>query len=987
MKMTPARILILAGVVLFLLLSAGGVLWYVRRHRKVSITPEAAYKTGQTHLAARRFRDAYGYLNEAARQRPADANYQWAAAQAAIALRGRSTALPHARAAWDNGLKTPDVLLAMADCTKFDNPGQRLKSALEWLKELPDDRARRELEGDLHYSAATYDESLRIWKALFAAAPSAPLARKIAMADVGLNKPDEALAFLESCRGGPNLDEEGYVLLGRMLVLKGKFKEADAVYAEGRARYPDGESLRLNEAIFRMIQDRLSDAAALLDPLKARASDYKSESVRQHARLYLGLLHAARSDAPALDALAALAEGDAPSLEGERLFYGALKSGLSEKQEKKAALEDIKKARVLVRGHPAVELAYARELGRNGEWADAAAAYRGIPGLFEMLPSVQFDLAQALYRAGKLDEALATLGRLHASGVYSKPSLELYRDVAFRKNLTREGLEAQKLLEQRFAGDPDVLLRGGLIALEAGKLDEAAAALKALAARHPGREDVEIARLTVLLKQSKYDDLLRECASSRAPRAALAAFQAEALVKLGRRAEAEAVYEKCLAEKPDPQLMLSYGHLLLGTGQQEKAGAWYANALKASPGNPAAHLGLALVAMQRKDWAEARRHAEPAAGAKPPIPYAHLVMAEIELMEGRPAQALAASDRAVALAPDDPRARFLRGMSCLELGRLDEAESILQRCAADHPGVPHVRYQLVRAKMARGADVEALRLVDDYLARHPDDLDFLRSRFALLGRLKRWDAAQAALDRIAPKLPPQTVLLSKAWLLQQEGRHADAATILRDKLDDPALAYAWAESMLKLGRAEGVLEALDRRPLTVRQWSALADVALSKDLHAVSAACYRRAVRLDPENPTLLNNFAWEASRQEPFDAGEVIAAARKACALRPDDVNLLDTYATVLLRCKKEADCIALLEKSPAVTGRSAKLLYHLAQARERTGALPRALRWYTAALNHPDTASGTGDLSKPALQKKIDQLRALLEPPGKPAPGKGSN
>jgi hypothetical protein len=73
------------------------------------------------------------------------------------------------------------------------------------------------------------------------------------------------------------------------------------------------------------------------------------------------------------------------------------------------------------------------------------------------------------------------------------------------------------------------------------------------------------------------------------------------------------------------------------------------------------------------------------------------------------------------------------------------------------------------------------------------------------------------------------------------------------------------------------------------------------------------------------------------------------------------------------------LLEKTPAITGRSTRLLYRLAQAHERTGALPQALRWYSACLNHPDSASGTGELSKQALQAKIDELKARLPRSGK--------
>ena len=975
MNLTRTRIGVAAALIAVLAAVGAGVAWVKWKRRPPPLTPEQAYAVGQKYLEARRFGEAYRYLDPVAFSHPENAEYSWTAARAALALGQRSDALPHLRTAWDGGRKDKAVLLALAECTPFKTRAERLKAVFEWLKSIPDGPERRELEGDFHFEAGRFDEAVGRWEEANKAAPSGRFTTKVAMARIGAGNREAALSLLQSRRGTPLLDEEGYGLLAILLADRDDGPGAEAALVEGSNLFPAGEQLRLTRATYLLSNDRPAEAAEVLEPMTSRSNEPEQEIRHHGARLLLAFVRAARADAEGVKALAAAAEGDAPWLEGERLFAAALLARLAGRAP---SAEDLKRLRALLGFHPAVLWTAGREHARAGSWAESATAYRAVAGPLARAPVFLMELAQALRRSGKTNEAVDVLRRLHGRGVFFKASLELYRDLAVETHLPKEAAQAQKILEERFKDDPAVLLAGGVMALREGNVAEAASALQALSSRFPDREDVEEARLAVFLAKKDYEGLLRASAESRAPRASAAPLVATALSRLGRAAEAEEVLHRAVTERPEPRLLLAYANLLLSTGKAEPARARYEEVVRAQPKNDVARLGLATIAMQAGDLRSSREVAEAvAAGKGAGTAYALTLIAELDLRQGRAERALAAVKQALSLDPADERARFLQGVATLEVGRVEEAEFLLQQWLAAHPDVPAAQWHLARAKAARGSTGEALAVVDAVLARKPaEDAPFLALRMILLGLSGKEAEAKAALDRLSPRLPPGKRLVSEAWLLARGGKPAEAAEKLRSKLDDPEVAQAWADVTLRQGRAEGVLAALEPHALDAARWIRLAETARSNGLPAVAVAFYRKAIRTDPENAALLNNFAYVSLQLDAYNAEEVLAAAQKAFALAPAQApqraSVIHTYATALLKTGRSKECLALLEKERWATERSAKLLLVQAQAHEKAGDPEAAVRAYIACLKHPDTAGvQAGDLARPSLEKQIERLR----------------
>jgi predicted Zn-dependent protease len=180
----------------------------------------------------------------------------------------------------------------------------------------------------------------------------------------------------------------------------------------------------------------------------------------------------------------------------------------------------------------------------------------------------------------------------------------------------------------------------------------------------------------------------------------------------------------------------------------------------------------------------------------------------------------------------------------------------------------------------------------------------------LLGLSGREAEAKAALDGLAPKLPPAKALVCEAWLLARGGRWPRRPSGCGSKLDDPDVAQAWADAMLRQGKSEGIFEALEPHALDAARWIRLAETARANSPARRGGRPLPQGPPDRPENAALLNNFAYVSLQLNAYDAEEVRAAARKAFALAPKNVSMIHTYATALLRTGKERECIALLQK-----------------------------------------------------------------------------
>lgn len=325
-------------------------------------------------------------------------------------------------------------------------------------------------------------------------------------------------------------------------------------------------------------------------------------------------------------------------------------------------------------------------------------------------------------------------------------------------------------------------------------------------------------------------------------------------------------------------------------------------AVEQDPSLADAHLLLArLEAQPGGDRVRAREAAGQALEllADDPLQEAQALVLRADLQDD-PAARQADYDRALELAPSDLEARRARGVFLTEQGKFSEALADLdqvleldgsQASAFEARGIARLglrqgeaaladlnralelapqsalaRFHRARAQLFLGRPAEALTDIEAALAVAPDNLAGLLIRATAQRALNRPQEALADVNRILelrPELPQ--ALRIRAEVLAGQGKFDEAIrdleAIRKSAPDDvqTLLDLATLHSAAKhpaqgLELYNAVVE-LDPANLRARQARADALLGLGRPRDAL--ADYEEVLKLQPENPGVLNNLAW----------------------------------------------------------------------------------------------------------------------------------
>ncbi len=295
----------------------------------------------------------------------------------------------------------------------------------------------------------------------------------------------------------------------------------------------------------------------------------------------------------------------------------------------------------------------------SGDFAGAEGRFRAALALVPERPSLLANLAGAVLRQGRPDEALALAER----------ALALDADNATALSLAASAAEA--------LGRPEVAL----------------AAFDRLLAMAPDDAAIWAGRGDVLAALCRWDEALASYDRALAADPGLAAAFANrgnVLKQLGRLEEALASFDRALAIVPDfVEALSNRGLALQDLHRPGEALADYDRALAVQPDHASvlANRALALHHLQRPD--EALAALDRALALRPDYPQAlnsrGVVLQEMK----RAAEALPDFDRALALMPDYAPAYHNRGLALRKLGRLEEALADFERALALEPDHRH----------------------------------------------------------------------------------------------------------------------------------------------------------------------------------------------------------------------------------------------------------------------------------------------------------
>ncbi|QRK14069.1 DUF1570 domain-containing protein [Archangium violaceum] len=157
-------------------------------------------------------------------------------------------------------------------------------------------------------------------------------------------------------------------------------------------------------------------------------------------------------------------------------------------------------------------------------------------------------------------------------------------------------------------------------------------------------------------------------------------------------------------------------------------------------------------------------------------------------------------------------------------------------------------------------------------------------------------------------------LMAPGSATQEQRRQHSAQEIAQALREDPTnVSAVFLQAMLSEDASQRLAlarELVKARPDSGKAWAMLGDALRQSGGPAEEQEqALRRAVELQPQNATVLNNLAWfYVGSENPQKAFEL---AKRAVALAPADASILDTYAAVLFQSGNCPDSLRLQRRA----------------------------------------------------------------------------
>jgi tetratricopeptide (TPR) repeat protein len=191
---------------------------------------------------------------------------------------------------------------------------------------------------------------------------------------------------------------------------------------------------------------------------------------------------------------------------------------------------------------------------------------------------------------------------------------------------------------------------------------------------------------------------------------------------------------------------------------------------------------------------------------------------------------------------------------------------------------------------------------------------------------------------------------------------------------DPGYATFYMYSALALWsqkKAKPAIETLERGIAKARYdsifmdnaFSLLGDIYFSINKSKKAFAYYEKALKINPNNATVLNNYAYYLCLTKSKHMDKAYAMSSKAIEMENNNPSFLDTYAYILFLQGKYAEAKKMFRKALAFGGdESAVVLDHYADTLDKLGERTIAELYWSQALDKPDC------LNPEQIKKKLN-------------------
>jgi len=317
----------------------------------------------------------------------------------------------------------------------------------------------------------------------------------------------------------------------------------------------------------------------------------------------------------------------------------------------------------------------------------------------------------------------------------------------------------------------------------------------------------------------------------------------------------------------------------------------------------------------------------------------------IYLEQGHPEKALAEANKLIEINPEEIRYYGMKAEILEQTGRSEEAKDLYAEMLEIDPDNGLVLLALFEIAEQEGKTSEAreflssafrsedlgidvkvnillnlmsnpgespeylIELTDELVAAHPQNAKSYAIQGDLYNNFNRPKEARSKFQKaveIDPNRPPiwQEILIISSSLNDFETMRSESEKALEYFPQQPIFYLFNGIALQQLNQTKeaiDVLEAgknlvIDNNDLLGQFYASLGDAYHSSGNNESSDAAYEKALKYNPSNVIVLNNYAYYLSlREEKLEKAE--SMAKKANDLSPDNVSFQDTYAWVLFK------------------------------------------------------------------------------------------
>jgi tetratricopeptide (TPR) repeat protein len=182
-------------------------------------------------------------------------------------------------------------------------------------------------------------------------------------------------------------------------------------------------------------------------------------------------------------------------------------------------------------------------------------------------------------------------------------------------------------------------------------------------------------------------------------------------------------------------------------------------------------------------------------------------------------------------------------------------------------------------------------------------------------------------------------------------KSSEAMKIFKDK---PVLYLFKGNAAMRMGNndeaisilEEGIKKVIDNQSLEIQFYSLVAEAYRGIGNHEKSDGYYEKALKLDPENMVILNNYSYFLSlRQKKLDMAEKMS--KKTILAEPENYTYLDTYAWVLFNRGNLKKALEYIEKAFQFNGSGdPDILEHYGDILDKLGKKSEAVRYWKLSI-----------------------------------------